>query len=81
MIYQRHIPNEELFSAQLEMLMQNSRLAMALIHLIGVFATIAMSWAFVDFNVILLWAAAFLILLLLLHCLHGCSLTAKRETT
>ena len=53
MIYQRHIPNEELFSAQLEMLMQNSRLAMASIHLIGVFATVAMFWAYVDFNVVL----------------------------
>ena len=59
------MPSDEMVSAQLELLMQNSRLAMALIHLIGVFATIAMFWAFVDFNVILLWAAAFLILLLL----------------
>ena len=65
MIYQRHIPREELFAAQLELLMQNSRLAMASIHLVGVLATVAMFWAFVDFNIILLWAAAFLILLLL----------------
>jgi hypothetical protein len=46
MIYQRHIPREELFAAQLELLMQNSRLAMASIHLVGVLATVAMFWAF-----------------------------------
>jgi diguanylate cyclase (GGDEF)-like protein len=64
MIYQRHIPSEELFSAQLEMLMQNGRLATVSIHLVGVFATILMFWPFMDLTVVLLWAAAFLILLL-----------------
>ena len=54
MIYQRHIPREELFSAQLELLMQNNRMAMASIHLIGVIASVAMFWAYVDFNVVLL---------------------------
>ena len=64
MIYQRHMPSEELFSAQLEMLMQNGRLATVSIHLVGVFATILMFWPFMDLTVVLLWAAAFLILLL-----------------
>ena len=64
MIYQRHIPSEELFSAQLEMLMQNGRLATVSIHLVGVFATVLMFWPFMDLTVVLLWAAAFLILLL-----------------
>jgi diguanylate cyclase (GGDEF)-like protein len=64
MIYQRHIPSEELFAAQLEMLMQNGRLATVSIHLVGVFATILMFWPFMDLTVVLLWAAAFLILLL-----------------
>ena len=64
MIYQRHMPSEELFSAQLEMLMQNGRLATVSIHLVGVFATILMFWPFIDLTVVLLWAAAFLILLL-----------------
>ena len=65
MIYQRHIPREELFSAQLEMLMLNGQLATVSAHLIGVAATIAIFWPFLDFTTILLWAAAFLILLLL----------------
>jgi diguanylate cyclase (GGDEF)-like protein len=64
MIYQRHIPKEELFSAQLEMLMQHGRLAMVGTHLVGVLATVALFWPFVGLTTILLWAAAFLILLL-----------------
>ena len=65
MIYQRRIPREELFSAQLELLMQNGQLATVTSHLIGVGATIAMFWPFMDITIILLWAAGFLILLLL----------------
>ena len=65
MIYQRHMPEEELFSSQLEMLMQNGRLATVSAHLIGVAATIAMFWTFLEISTILLWGAAFLILLLL----------------
>ena len=65
MIYQRHIPREELFAAQLELLMQNGQLATVTSHLIGVGATMAMFWPFLDITTILLWAAAFLILLLL----------------
>ena len=65
MIYQRHIPREELFAAQLEMLMQNGQLATVTAHLIGVGATMAIFWPFLEITTILLWAAAFLILLLL----------------
>ena len=50
MIYQRHIPSEELFSAQLEMLMQNGRLATVSIHLVGVFATILMFWPLAEYE-------------------------------
>jgi diguanylate cyclase (GGDEF)-like protein len=64
MIYQRHIPREELFSSQLEMLMQNGRLATVSAHLVGVAATVLMFWPFMQLSTILLWAAAFLILLL-----------------
>lgn len=65
MIYQRHMPREELFASQLEMLMQNGRLATVSAHLIGVAATMAMFWTFLDITTILLWGAAFLILLLM----------------
>jgi len=65
MIYQRHIPREELFVAQLETLMQNGRVATLGAHLIGVIATIILFWQYLPLSVILLWAAGFTILLLL----------------
>lgn len=65
MIYQRYMPRDELFCAQLEMLMQNGQLATVTMHLVGVLAAIAMFWPFMDITVILLWAAVFLIFLLI----------------
>ncbi|QFU74695.1 GGDEF domain-containing protein [Halioglobus maricola] len=65
MIYQRHIPREELFSAQLEMLMQNGQLGTVVANTVGMVASMAIFWPFVDFTSIMLWGAAFLILLLL----------------
>jgi diguanylate cyclase (GGDEF)-like protein len=65
MIYQRHIPREELFVAQLETLMQNGRVATLGAHLIGVIATLILFWQYLPLSVILLWAAGFTILLLL----------------
>ena len=64
MIYQRHMPREELFSAQLEMLMQNGRFATVVTHLIGVAATVLMFWPFLPISSIMLWAAVVLIVLL-----------------
>jgi diguanylate cyclase (GGDEF)-like protein len=64
MIYQRHIPAQELISAQLEMLMQSARLATFSMHLVGVLAAIAIFWPFMDLTTILLWAACFLVFLL-----------------
>jgi diguanylate cyclase (GGDEF)-like protein len=65
MIYQRRIPRKELFSAQLEMLMQQGRLATVVVHMVGVVAAMLMFWPYLELTVILLGAAAFLILLLL----------------
>ena len=65
MIYQRHIPREELFSAQLEMLMQNGQLGTLIANTVGMVASMAMFWPFVNVTSIMLWGAAFLILLLL----------------
>ncbi len=64
MIYQRHIPREELFAAQLELLMQNGRISTIVAHLIGVAGTVMLFWSFVDLAYILLWASAFIIILL-----------------
>ena len=65
MIYQRYMPREELFSAQVEMLMQNGQLPTVAAHLIGVGAAIAMFWPFLDLLTVLLCAGAFLVMLLL----------------
>jgi diguanylate cyclase (GGDEF)-like protein len=65
MIYQRHIPSEELFSAQLEALMQNGRIATLGAQVVGIFATIVLFWQYLPLSVLMLWAAGFFILLLL----------------
>jgi diguanylate cyclase (GGDEF)-like protein len=81
MIYQRHIPPEELFSSQLEMLMQNGRLAIVIAHLVGVAATVLMFWPFMPLSTILLWAAAFLILLLVRSLQMSNGLVERRYQT
>ena len=48
MIYQRHIPPQELIAAQLEMLMQNGRCATISMHLVGVIAAVVMFWPFMS---------------------------------
>lgn len=62
MIYQRHIPPDELFSAQLEMLLQNGRAATVFAQLIGVLAGVLIFWPFLDLSVTMLFAALFVIL-------------------
>lgn len=64
MIYQRAIPADELFSAQLEMLMQNGRFATISANMLGVLATIVLFWQFVEVTWLLLWACGVLIMLL-----------------
>ena len=64
MIYQQHIPREELFAAQLELLMQHGRVATIGANMVGVLATVALFWSFVDFAYLLLWACGVLIMLL-----------------
>ncbi len=81
MIYQRHIPREELFSSQLEMLMQNGRLATVSANLVGVAATVLIFWPFMELSIILLWAAAFLILLLLRSLQMSNALVERRYQT
>lgn len=65
MIYQRHIPQQELIAAQLEMLMQNGRLATLSMHLVGAVAAAILFWPYMGPTTILLAAAGFLILLLM----------------
>lgn len=65
MIYQRHIPREELFASQLEMLLQSGWLATVSMHLVGVVAAVMMFWPYMPTNTILLLVLGFLVLLLL----------------
>jgi diguanylate cyclase (GGDEF)-like protein len=64
MIYQRNISREELFSSQLELLMQNARFATVGAHLPGIASAILLFWTFVELPNLLLWGASFTILLL-----------------
>jgi hypothetical protein len=76
-IYQRNIPAEELFSAQLELLMQHGRVASMSSNLVGVLATMALLWPYFDVLLLLLWGFSVLILLLL-RSLHMSSALASR---
>jgi len=78
MIYQRHIPAEELFCAQLETLMQNGRFATFTAHVVGVAATLLLFWQYLAASEMLLWAAGFLILLLL-RALHMSNVLVERR--
>jgi diguanylate cyclase (GGDEF)-like protein len=77
MVYQRHIPPGELISAQLEMLLQNGRLATISMHLVGVIATVIMFWTVVDVRVLAAWATGFLVLLLIRSLLMSNALTQR----
>ncbi|WP_116366862.1 GGDEF domain-containing protein [Parahaliea mediterranea] len=64
MIYQRSIPADELFSAQLEMLMHSGRIATITANMLGVLATLVLFWQFVAVSWLLVWACGMLIMLL-----------------
>lgn len=81
MIYQRHIPRDELFVAQLEALMQNGRVATLTAHLVGVVATVILFWQYLPLSVTLLWAASFMILLLLRSLQMSNALVERRYQT
>jgi len=78
MIYQRHIPPQELLTAQLEMLLQNGRRATIGLHLVGVIAAVLVFWPFMAVTTLLLWAAAFLVLLLTRSLLMSAALLQRR---
>lgn len=78
MIYQRHIPDEELFFAQLETLMQNGRAATLAVQLIGVIVTVLMFWQYLPPLLMLLWGVGFFIILIL-RALHMSNALAERR--
>ncbi len=78
MIYQRHIPPQELITAQLEMLLQNGRRTTIGLHLVGVIATILVFWPFMAATTLLLWATAVLVLLLVRSLLMSVALVQRQ---
>jgi diguanylate cyclase (GGDEF)-like protein len=75
------MPQEELLAAQLEMLMQNGRRSTISLHFVGVLATVVMFWPYMPFVTALLWAAAFLLLLLTRSLLMSNALVEQRFQT
>ncbi|WP_035517745.1 GGDEF domain-containing protein [Pseudohaliea rubra] len=69
MIYQPRIGEDELFAAQLELLMQNGRVASMSSNCIAALAMVALLWPYFGLLPLLLWASLVL-LLLLLRSLH-----------
>ncbi|MEM1112076.1 MAG: diguanylate cyclase [Pseudomonadota bacterium] len=78
MIYQRHIPREELLSAQLEMLLQNGRVSVVYANAIGIIATVFLFWGYLPLTSLLLWASLFFILLLM-RSLHMSNALVERR--
>ncbi|HKK23966.1 MAG TPA: GGDEF domain-containing protein [Pseudohaliea sp.] len=77
MIYQSHIGEGELFAAQLELLMQNGRVASMSSNFIAALAVVALLWPYYPLTQLLLWASVVLILLLL-RSLHMSNALAGR---
>lgn len=77
MTYQRQIPAEELFAAQLEILMQHGRIASVMANLVAVLAFLALLWPYFRLANLMLWGFAFLVLLLL-RSLHMSSALSSR---
>lgn len=78
MIYLRNIPEAELFSAQLELLMQHGRVASMLANVIGVIAAMSLLWPYFAAGDLLFWGFGLLILLLL-RSLHMSSALSDRR--
>lgn len=64
MIYLRNIPDEELFGAQLELLMQQGRFAALGANVLGVFAMLVALWPYFSTRELSIWVAGMLVLLL-----------------
>jgi len=77
MIYQRHIPPQELIRAQLEILLQNGRRATIGLHLVGLIATLLVFWPFLGVTTLLVWGGAFLVLLLARSLLMSAALAQR----
>lgn len=71
MAYQKHIPEDELIFAQLELLLQNSRVSNLSLHVMGVGIAVAVLWPVFEQSVLLAWAGVFAALLLVRFVVMG----------
>lgn len=78
MVYLRSIPDDELFSAQLELLMQHGRVATMSANLVGSCVMLVLLWPYYEATQLLLWGFG-LLTLLLLRSLHMSSSLAERR--
>ncbi|MEO1080018.1 MAG: GGDEF domain-containing protein [Pseudomonadota bacterium] len=78
MVYLRNIPAEELFSAQLELLMQHGRIASMMSNLLGAVITLLILWPYFEALTLLVWGVVVLSLLLL-RSLHMSNALANRR--
>lgn len=78
MVYLRNISDEELFSAQLELLMQHGRVASMSANLIGAAILMAVLWPYFEPSLLLIWGFG-LLTLLLLRSLYMSSALADRR--
>lgn len=77
MIYQRHIPQRELLSAQLEMLLQSGRWVTLMLHIVGALSVMLLFWHYMDARLMLGCAVAFAALLLVRYLLMSNALTGR----
>ncbi|MEM6773509.1 MAG: GGDEF domain-containing protein [Pseudomonadota bacterium] len=78
MVYLRNIPAEELFSAQLELLIQHGRIASMMSNLLGAVLMLLILWPYFEARTLLAWGVGVLSLLLL-RSLHMSSALADRS--
>ncbi|MFT7288529.1 MAG: diguanylate cyclase (GGDEF)-like protein [Halieaceae bacterium] len=78
MIYQQNISDPDLFSAQLELLMQHARVASMSANLLGALAFMGLLWPYFELVHMLLWGFGMLTLLLL-RSLHMSSALADQR--
>jgi diguanylate cyclase (GGDEF)-like protein len=78
MIYQRHISPDELLSTQLELVMQNGRLATLYSQLIGITATLMLFWPYFEMREMLVWTAVVVCIMLVRWLLMNHALAGYR---
>lgn len=81
MLYQPKVPAKDLLSAKLELQLQSARYASVGTQAVGVLAVLAALWFQVEQGMLMAWAGAMMLLLLLLSLHMGFALSRRRYYT